>query len=47
MHYEVITEKTNYFYNNYNKALRFYDFLTKSGIECTIKAVYKARAIRN
>ena len=46
MHYEVITDKQIYTYQNYSSAKRMYDFLVNSGIKSVLKTVYKKPVFR-
>ena len=46
MHYEVITDKQIYTYQNYSLAKRMYDFLVNSGIKSVLKTVYKKPVFR-
>ena len=46
MHFEVITEKAVYVYNSMNVALKMQHLLQSAGINCTVKCVHKARALK-
>lgn len=46
MHFEVITDKQSYVYRDLKMALKMQHLLQSAGINCTLKCVHKARALK-